>query len=48
VQSDAVTYTSGGVSAGVDLALHIVAEYLGAPVAQRTADYMQHQGTGWK
>jgi transcriptional regulator GlxA family with amidase domain len=48
VQSDAVTYTSGGVSAGVDLALHIVAEYLGAPVAQRTADYMQYQGTGWK
>jgi transcriptional regulator GlxA family with amidase domain len=48
VQSDAVTYTSGGVSAGVDLALHIVAEYFGAPVAQRAAGYMQYQGTGWK
>jgi transcriptional regulator GlxA family with amidase domain len=47
-QADEVTYTSGGVSAGIDLALHIVAEYFGAPVAQRTADYMQYQGTGWK
>lgn len=48
VQADDVTYTSGGVSAGIDLALHIVAEYFGAPVAQRTADYMQYQGAGWK
>lgn len=47
-QADEATYTSGGVSAGIDLALHIVAEYFGAPVAQRTADYMQYQGTGWK
>jgi transcriptional regulator GlxA family with amidase domain len=47
-QADDVTYTSGGVSAGIDLALHIVAEYFGTPVAQRTADYMQYQGTGWK
>ncbi|HEX3122062.1 MAG TPA: DJ-1/PfpI family protein [Rhodanobacteraceae bacterium] len=47
-QADDITYTSGGVSAGIDLALHIVAEYFGAPVAQRTADYMQYQGSGWK
>ena len=47
-QADDATYTSGGVSAGIDLALHIVAEYFGTPVAQRTADYMQYQGTGWK
>ena len=48
VQSDDITFTAGGLSSGIDLALHLVSELFGAPVAQRSADYMQYQGTGWK
>ena len=48
VQADPVTFTAGGLSSGIDLALHIVAEYYGPAVAQKTADYMEYQGTGWK
>lgn len=48
VQSDPVTYTAGGLTSGVDLALHMVARYYGMTVAQKTADYMEYQGTGWK
>jgi len=48
VQSDDVIYTAGGLTSGIDLALHIVELYLGHDVAQKTADYMEYQGTGWK
>ena len=48
VQSDDVIYTAGGLTSGIDLALHIVEEYLGRDAAQRTADYMEYQGQGWK
>ena len=48
VQADPITFTAGGLSSGIDLALHIVAEYYGTAVAQKTADYMEYQGTGWK
>jgi transcriptional regulator GlxA family with amidase domain len=48
VQSDDVIYTAGGLTSGTDLALHIVEEYLGRDAAQRTADYMEYQGPGWK
>jgi len=48
VQSDPRTYTAGGLSSGIDLALHIVAGYFGQAQAQRTADYMEYQGQGWK
>lgn len=48
VQADPITFTAGGLSSGIDLALHIVAEYYGPAVAQKTADYMEYQGTGWK
>lgn len=48
VQADPITFTAGGLTSGVDLALHVVAEYFGADEAQRTADYMEYQGTGWK
>jgi len=48
VQSDEVIYTAGGLTSGIDLALHIVDEYLGHDVAQKTADYMEYQGIGWK
>jgi transcriptional regulator GlxA family with amidase domain len=47
VQSDEVIYTAGGLTSGIDLALHILVEYFGHDFAQRTADYMEYQGTGW-
>ena len=40
--------TSGGLSAGIDLALHIVARYFGEPVANRTAADVEYAGYGWK
>ena len=48
VQADPITFSAGGLSSGIDLALHIVAEYYGTATAQKTADYMEYQGTGWK
>ncbi|HSP14210.1 MAG TPA: DJ-1/PfpI family protein [Thermoanaerobaculia bacterium] len=48
VQSDAVVSTAGGLSSGIDLALHIVQRYFGRDVAEQTAEYMEYQGTGWK
>jgi putative intracellular protease/amidase len=48
VQADPILFTAGGLSSGIDLALHIVAEYYGTSAAQKTADYMEYQGTGWK
>ncbi len=48
VQADPLTLTAGGLTSGVDLALHVVAGFYGDEVAQRTADYMEYQSTGWK
>lgn len=48
VRSDARLFTAGGLSSGIDLALHIVERYFGRDVAQRTADYMEYQGAGWR
>jgi transcriptional regulator GlxA family with amidase domain len=48
VQSDEVIYTAGGLTSGIDLALHIVDEYFGRDVAQKTAEYMEYQGTSWE
>src|SRR5437867_5386255 len=48
VQSDDRTFTAGGLSSGFDLALHVVDLYYGREVAQRTATYMEYEGTGWK
>lgn len=47
-QADPITFSAGGLSSGIDLALHIVADYFGPDEAQKTADYMEYQGTGWK
>jgi transcriptional regulator GlxA family with amidase domain len=35
---------SSGVSAGIDMALHVVGKLHGAPVAQETARYMEYDG----
>lgn len=48
VQSDPTTFTSGGLSAGIDLALHIVDGYYGRSVTQQVADVMEYRGTDWK
>jgi transcriptional regulator GlxA family with amidase domain len=48
VQSDEVIYTAGGLTSGIDLAMHIVDQYFGREVAQKTADYMEYQSTAWK
>jgi transcriptional regulator GlxA family with amidase domain len=48
VQSDPVVSTAGGLSSGIDLALHIVQRYFGRDVAQQTAEYMEYQSNGWK
>ena len=48
VQASPTLFSAGGLSSGIDLALHVVDEYYGEAVAQKTADYMEYQGTGWK
>jgi transcriptional regulator GlxA family with amidase domain len=48
VRSDEHTYTAAGLTSGIDLALHLVAVRFGTEVAQRTADYMEYHGDGWK
>ncbi len=40
--------TAGGLSSGIDLALHVVERYYGSEVAQATADYMEYKGELWK
>jgi len=47
VQSDRNIFTSGGLSSGIDLALHVVELYFGRPIAASTARVMEYEGTGW-
>jgi transcriptional regulator GlxA family with amidase domain len=42
VQSDDVVYTAGGLTSGIDLALHIVEKFYGRETADRTAAYMEY------
>ena len=46
VEGDRIS-TAGGLTSGTDLALRVVERYFGREVAQRAADYMEYQGTGW-
>jgi putative intracellular protease/amidase/YHS domain-containing protein len=39
--------TAGGLSSGIDLALHVVERYYGREVAQKTAYNLEYQGQGW-
>jgi YHS domain-containing protein len=39
--------TAGGLSSGIDLALHVVERYYGREVAENTAYTMEYQGKGW-
>jgi len=47
VRSDPVIFTAGGLTSGIDLALHVVELYFGREVAARTASYMEYEGKGW-
>ena len=40
--------TSGGLTSGIDLALHVVARYLGDDAAAATAKYMEHASEAWR
>jgi putative intracellular protease/amidase/YHS domain-containing protein len=40
--------SSGGLSCGIDLSLHVVARYFGNGTAQRAAYNLEYQGEGWK
>lgn len=40
--------TAGGLTSGIDAALHVVARLLYESVAKRTARYMEYQGDGWR
>jgi transcriptional regulator GlxA family with amidase domain len=40
--------TAGGLTSGIDLALHIVARYYGTDVAQVTANFLEHHSELWK
>lgn len=42
VQSDNRLYSSGGISAGIDLSFHIITSLLGEETAKRTARYMEY------
>jgi len=47
VQSDPTTFTAGGSTSGINLALHVVALYYGQKTAQDVADYIEYQGKDW-
>jgi transcriptional regulator GlxA family with amidase domain len=40
--------TAGGLTSGIDLALHIVERYYGREIAQATAETMEYRGELWK
>jgi transcriptional regulator GlxA family with amidase domain len=46
VQSDDVVFTAGGLTSGIDLALHIVEKFYGPEAADRTAAYMEYRHRG--
>jgi transcriptional regulator GlxA family with amidase domain len=48
VRSEERIYTAGGLTSGIDLALHMVAARFGTEAAQKTADYLEYRGDGWK
>ena len=39
--------SAGGLSSGIDLAMHVVERYFGKEVATSTAYYLEYQGQGW-
>ncbi len=48
VQSDTRIFTAGGLTSGVDLALHLVELRFGHATAASAANYLEYSGQGWK
>lgn len=40
--------TAGGLTSGIDMALHIVSRYYGEPAAVATASYMEYTSDAWR
>lgn len=40
--------SAGGLTSGIDSALHVIARYYGREEAQRVAVYMEHYSDGWR
>ena len=40
--------TAGGLTSGIDMALHIVSRYFGAKAAEATATYMEYTSDAWR
>lgn len=40
--------TAGGLTSGIDMALHLVARYFGVEAAARTAEYMEYTSDAWR
>lgn len=40
--------TAGGLTSGIDMALHVVSRYFGAEVAATTAKYMEYSSEAWR
>jgi len=48
VEADEHVFSAGGLTSGIDLALHVVALYFGEDVAESTARYMEYESNGWR
>jgi transcriptional regulator GlxA family with amidase domain len=40
--------TAGGLTSGIDMALHVVSRYFGVEAAARTAEYMEYTSDAWR
>jgi transcriptional regulator GlxA family with amidase domain len=40
--------TAGGLTSGIDMAIHVVQRYFGEEAATATATYMEHDSGGWR
>jgi transcriptional regulator GlxA family with amidase domain len=47
VDADGIS-SAGGLTSGIDLALHVVERYFGRELAEKTATNLEYQGQGWK
>lgn len=48
VEASPTIFTAGGLTSGIDLALHLVERYFGREVAESTARYMEYESQSWK
>lgn len=48
VEGSPTIFTAGGLSSGIDLALHVVDLYFGREIASATARQMEYEGQGWE